>query len=335
MSSEVQTKNPFRANGLIKGRYEPDLNPTKGRLILEDGTQVKAATIRDLRTKINKKPEAIERIINNYKYWRVYPKTTAQGKLRFVDLTAYIESYDELDETINTLKISGIIVPLPPVPKSKEDVNNQIAIQIRPQSFIDKKRLQKPFNLIINGDVPTVKLNQFWSIIVRLENGFLYYVEGECLQEEYKPEELQPIDETNGEKSQQSSLKEQKEPENIQISSDDNSQAQTKTNSNLDREGIIMIEGRIPELSIKFETRPDLPETGKKVTLQVTGENRIAVRASINRKTLKKQVEKMDSFEQWVGVLSGKMQSIADDGVIELEGAGMNIFERKNKVSSK
>jgi len=92
-----------------------------------------------------------------------------------------------------------------------------------------------------------------------------------------------------------------------------------------------MIEGRIPELSIKFETRPDLPETGKKVTLQVTGENGIAVRASINRKTLKKQVEKMDSFEQWVGVLSGKMQSVADDGVIELEGAGMNVFERKSK----
>ncbi len=92
--------------------------------------------------------------------------------------------------------------------------------------------------------------------------------------------------------------------------------------------------GRIPELSIKFETRPDLRSTGKKVTLQVTGENGIAVRASINRKTLKKQVEKMDSFEQWIGVLSGKMQGIADDGVIELEGAGMNVFERKSKEKS-
>ncbi len=335
MTSEVQTKNPFRAIGLIKGQYQPNVNPTKGRLILEDGTKIKAVTIRYLRTKIYKKPDLIDRIINDYKYWRVYPKTTTKGKLRLINLIAYNDTYDKLDQKVNTFNISGIIVPLPPVPKSKENVNNQIAIQIRPQALPWRNRFQKPFNLIINGDVPKVLLNQFWSVKVRLENGFLYYVEGECLQDEYKPEELQPIEETNGKKSQQSSLKEQKESENIQISSDNNSQAQTKTNSNLDREGIIMIEGRIPELSIKFETRPDLRSTGKKVTLQVTGENGIAVRASINRKTLKKQVEKMDSFEQWVGVLSGKMQGIADDGVIELEGAGMNVFERKSKVSSK
>ena len=92
-----------------------------------------------------------------------------------------------------------------------------------------------------------------------------------------------------------------------------------------------MIDGRIPELSIKFNTRPDLPETGKKVTLQITGENGIVVRASLNRKTLKKQVEKMDSFNEWVGVLSGRMSQIGEDGIIELEGAGMNVFEKKSK----
>jgi len=164
MTSEVQTKNPFRANGLIKGRYEPDLNPTKGRLILEGGIAVNATTIKSLRTKINKNPDFINQIINEARYWRVYPKTTAQGKLRFVNLISQSENDNQLDETVNTFNISGIIVPLPPVPKSKEDVNNQITIQIRPQSFIYKKRPEKPFNLVINGDVPKVKLNQFWSV---------------------------------------------------------------------------------------------------------------------------------------------------------------------------
>ena len=58
--------------------------------------------------------------------------------------------------------------------------------------------------------MPRVLLNQFWSVKVRLENGFLYYVEGECLQNEYKPEELQPIEETKGTKSGQSQTKEQR-----------------------------------------------------------------------------------------------------------------------------
>ena len=39
----------------------------------------------------------------------------------------------------------------------------------------------------------------------------------------------------------------------------------------------------------------------------------------------------MDEFEDWVGALSGKIQSIAADGVIELTGAGWQIFEKKKK----
>ncbi len=53
--------------------------------------------------------------------------------------------------------------------------------------------------------------------------------------------------------------------------------------------------------------------------------------AQVNRKTLKKQVAKMDEYEEWIGALSGKIKSISDDGVIEVEGAGIQVFEKKKK----
>ncbi|MGH2416237.1 MAG: hypothetical protein ACRDEA_21610, partial [Microcystaceae cyanobacterium] len=58
----------------------------------------------------------------------------------------------------------------------------------------------------------------------------------------------------------------------------------------------------------------------------------ITVRASLNRKTLKKQVEKMDSFADWVAALSGKVARISSDGVIELEAAGVTVFEKKGRA---
>ncbi len=96
-----------------------------------------------------------------------------------------------------------------------------------------------------------------------------------------------------------------------------------------------MIQGRIPEVTIKFNSKPELPTEGKKVTLEIQGENNLTVKAEVNRKTLKKQVAKMDEFEDWVGALSGKIKSVSADGVIELEGAGLQVFEKKKKEEAK
>ncbi len=92
-----------------------------------------------------------------------------------------------------------------------------------------------------------------------------------------------------------------------------------------------MIQGRIPELTIKFNEKPELPTEGKKVTLEIQGENNVIIKAEVNRKTLKKQVAKMDEFEDWVGALSGKISQISTDGVVELQGAGLQVFEKKKK----
>jgi hypothetical protein len=106
---------------------------------------------------------------------------------------------------------------------------------------------------------------------------------------------------------------------------------------------IIMLEGKVPELIIKFSQKPEIPSEGKTVTLQIKGENGISVRATLSRKNLSKQIEKMESFEEWVAALSGKMVAhreadlceSAPDGVVELEGAGINVFEKKGKEVEK
>ena len=96
-----------------------------------------------------------------------------------------------------------------------------------------------------------------------------------------------------------------------------------------------MITGRIPEVTIKFNSKPELPTEGKKVTLEIQGENNVTVKAEVNRKTLKKQVAKMDEFEDWIAALSGKIKSVSADGVIELESAGLQVFEKKKKEEAK
>ncbi len=95
---------------------------------------------------------------------------------------------------------------------------------------------------------------------------------------------------------------------------------------------IIMLNGKNAEITIKFEERPEVPAEGKKVQVQIKGENGISVRAQINRKTLKKLVEKMDSYESWIGALTGKIFELLPDGIIELESAGIQVFERKSKA---
>ena len=94
-----------------------------------------------------------------------------------------------------------------------------------------------------------------------------------------------------------------------------------------------MIQGRTPEITIKFNSLPELPTEGKKVTLEILAENGIKVKAELNRKTLKKQVSKISEYENWIGAMSGKIKSIAPGGIVELESAGIQVFEVKKKDS--
>ncbi|MEA5536887.1 hypothetical protein [Crocosphaera sp. XPORK-15E] len=41
----------------------------------------------------------------------------------------------------------------------------------------------------------------------------------------------------------------------------------------------------------------------------------------------------MDSFEGWIAALSEKVTEISPDGVVTLEGANVQVFERKQKTN--
>ena len=92
-----------------------------------------------------------------------------------------------------------------------------------------------------------------------------------------------------------------------------------------------MIQGKTPEITIKFSSLPELPTEGKKVTVEILSENNLKIKAELNRKTLKKQVAKMEEYSNWIGAMSGKIKSIAPGGIVELESAGIQIFEVKAK----
>ena len=94
-----------------------------------------------------------------------------------------------------------------------------------------------------------------------------------------------------------------------------------------------MIQGKTPEITIKFSSLPELPTEGKKVTVEILSENNLKIKAELNRKTLKKQVSKMEEYENWIGAMSGKIKTIAPGGIVELESAGIQVFEVKAKDS--
>ena len=95
-----------------------------------------------------------------------------------------------------------------------------------------------------------------------------------------------------------------------------------------------MIEGKVPEITIKFNQKIELPPEPQKVTVKIQTENNLVVKAELKYKTLRKQVAKMEEFEDWVGALSGKIKKISGKGVIELEGAGLQVFEKKKKEAA-
>jgi len=316
--------------GLLTGVYQPGDDPIRGTLILEDGTKVNAVLIRTLRKKVKINPDFIATISNSLRLWRIYPKTLTNGRLCRVDLLSSKAVDEQSTPQINLITIKGIAVQL-----DKESNRPRMGIMIQRESRGVDNFKPTSFTLVVNGNIPEYCANQFWAIQATVDRGYLYYHDGECLQLEYDPETAQKdLAKTNNNQvnppksSKSQTLKESSANESNGTTPTSSSIQTTKESSSGE---IIMLSGRIPELTVKFDTRPDCPETGKKVTLQISGENGITVRATLNRKTLKKQVEKMDSLEQWVGALSGKMSKIADDGVIELEGVGLTVFEKKTK----
>ena len=61
-----------------------------------------------------------------------------------------------------------------------------------------------------------------------------------------------------------------------------------------------------------------MPTQGKKVTLTIKSENGIAVVTEVNAKTLRKELKKIEEYEDWIGSLFGKIEELTPNGQIRL-----------------
>ena len=341
---EVDFPTQFRAIGLVKGSYSPT-SEFEGILTLENGNALIANVGSLLKSRRNKRGNWLDKASGIVHCWKVYPRTDGAGNLSMVELKSSHTMESAFWQQANQIMVRGLIVQ----EIEGETRPSSLKVEIRPNQEPRRKK-QKAFTIVIRGEsLPFANQGEFWEVISDVVDGKLIYASGECIDKEYElnhqvesrkstllterdldllAQKVKSWFDTldsgeyggvvaDGATPQQStnsivsvSKVSSKVPTREKIKETTCVPISNQTLSQPVASDIIMINGRAPELIVKFSTRPDIPETGKKVTLQVNSDNGISVRATLNRKTLKKQVDKMDSFDEWVGALSGQMSAI-------------------------
>ena len=261
-------------------------------------------------------------------YWRVYLRTTKTGIINNIELVRLVKTPfpieieakgEVLEKPEDLFRIRGKIQVI-------EEKRFSIRIERNRTPKEGKPQFQY-FDLIIKGELfNEAQPEQFWEVMCIKESKHLKLIKGRWINEELINNWDKELEKQGIIISPQSKNKKKKKKAKT---SNDKTVQPTVIES-----PTIMINGRQPELTVKFTERPELPEQGKKVELQVTGENGIIVKGELNRKTLAKQVQKIDNFEDWIGAFSGTISEITDQGVVILERGSVQIFERKKKVKS-
>ena len=324
-SSQVKpfspTRHPteFSAFGYLFGRFDSQAHiepgrKVKGQLCLKQGITLSASVAPKLWQKLTQLgPEKAY-------LWRTYFRTDQEGKLDHLQLIKplLLEGKTTLrhspsgDQRVDLFRVSGRI---------EEFLEQAVVMRLErnhlPPPWKALRYEWQPFCLTLKGSLPEgASKEQFWELICRRAGEGLSIEQAHLIDETSIPAKTpSPFDKAKSTKAK--STKAQTQP--------------TQTQPQLP--AVIMITSRKPEITVKFTERPDIPELGKKVTLLLTEEGGVVVKALLNRKTLKKQVEKMDRFADWVAALSGKIASVSPEGVIELEAASVNVFEKKQKVA--
>ncbi len=301
------TRHPteFSAFGYLFGRFD-SLAPVepgrkvKGQLCLKQGITIEASLPHKFWPPLTQNPElGLERAY----LWRVYFRTNQSGKLGQLQLTrplplegqTTLRHSPPIEIGVDRFRIRGRIAEI-----KEQAVVVRLERNDSPPPGKANRAEWQPWELTLLGSLPQkAEKEQFWELICTRS--------GESLS----IEQAHLVDETSIAAKTPSS----------------------KSKSQSKELAVVMITGRKPEITVKFTERPDIPALGKKVVLQLTEEGGVVVKAPLNRKTLKKQVEKMDSFADWVAALSGKIASVSPEGVIELEAASVNVFEKKQKVA--
>jgi|GEM_PF-1724344 len=407
-----QFPTQYLAMGCLFGKFTPS-PPTEeqGKYLVRGSLQINEVVYLDVVIKSRtwlKLSESPTFNPENAYLWRVYFRTTVEGKLGLVELTRGIPIEGHLslsnpppsEETgVDQFYIRG---------KVRYTDDQKVVVLMKrnkkPPEGQEQSRQWKPFLMTIASSIPEAKIDDFWDLFCVRKGDSLILTKATLARKARKNKKLatllvkttsetpsdsndlslQPeITETSrveetpvikkpstslvtlpvGQKNQSSeTLKESfteqsdsnfsslqveitetslvqktplvKKPSTTPVSHRSSTLKEILTeqsNTNITPNQAIMIPGKQAEITVKFNTRPELPEVGKTVLLEIKTEQGFTVRANINRKSLKKQVEKMDTFTDWIGALSGKITRIDPNGVVELEGAGVVVFEKKAK----
>ena len=87
-------------------------------------------------------------------------------------------------------------------------------------------------------------------------------------------------------------------------------------------EVIIKFTGGLPQAN---------PAPNKKVEVNITDQNGVNFSVLLNAKSWRKAESNAQAFAGWVGAISGKLGQ-ASDGGFTIEGAGIQLFEKKPKA---
>ena len=91
-----------------------------------------------------------------------------------------------------------------------------------------------------------------------------------------------------------------------------------------------MTEARV-EVALKFNDIPEAREIDNgRVELKLTAANSTVFTVTLKGKAWRKAEKMMNEFPEWTANASGKLGAKTDDG-FELEGAGLQVFEKKPK----
>ena len=316
----------FSAVGCIWGSFHEDNQQEdspylKGILRTKDNREFRAK-IREKNWRRWVNTEQINPSLPNY--WRVYFRTTRAGIIDNIELVRVIKQTfpleiehfgESLEDYEDLFRIRG---------KIAETTEKGFSIKIERNNFPNQRRLSlKYFYLTIQGALTSAaELEQFWEVICVRDGEYLKLIKGTLITEELIKNWDEKLEQQEISYPSKSVKKNQQ------------TQRQTSKQQSNQESPTIMINGKQPEITVKFTERPEVPEQGKKVGLQITGENGIVVKGELNRKTLAKQVQKIENFEDWIGAFSGAISEITPEGVVILERGSVQIFERKKKVKS-
>lgn len=326
----------FGALAYILGTFVPHhdeeiISLIRGQFITSDGVELKASIKRKDWDRLTKKDNFTE---DSQFYWRGYFRTTKQGlltKLQLIrplfNLPSFLDSSGEiLADPTDLFQVRGRIERI---------LNTAFVVRVerneQPPEGQENSRRWNPFLITIPGTLPEpASSEQFWELLCLRAGESLKVKKATLITDEMVLESEKNLSSDQNYCSEPSLIKGSKKEKHQTLKTSETSPTVTPNPST--KSPIIMINGRQPELTVKFNERPDVPAQGKKVTLQVTGENGIVVQAELNRKTLAKHLEKMESFDDWIGALSGKVSQISPDGLVTLEAAGVQVFEKKQKA---